>query len=98
VARRAGRITGRVKHGEAPARGANIICYPLSRENQARLGGFRSVRSGLQGEYRFGGLPPGEYRVFAAAEDFEGLPPDGPTVKVGPPAEELVHDLQVEVP
>jgi hypothetical protein len=97
VARRAGRITGRAKQGESPARGAHIICYPVSRENQARLGGFRSVRSGLQGEYRFGGLPPGEYRLFAAADDFAGPPPGGPAVKIGP-SEELVHDLQVEVP
>jgi hypothetical protein len=97
VAPRTGRIVGRVREGEAPARGATVVCYPVSPENRARLGGFRSVRSGLQGEYRFGGLPPGEYQVFAAADDFDGPPPGVRAVKIGP-SEELVHDVQREVP
>ncbi len=71
VARRAGRIIGRARENDAPARGVLVICYPLAPENRARLGGFRSTRSSLTGEYRFGGLPPGEYLVFATAvEDF----------------------------
>lgn len=71
VARRSGRITGRAREGEGPARGVSVICYPLAPENRARLGGFRSVRSNITGEYRLGGLPPGEYLVFATGvEDF----------------------------
>jgi hypothetical protein len=71
VARRAGRIIGRAKENDAPARGVQVICYPLAPENRLRLSGFRSTRSSLTGEYRFGGLPPGEYLVFATGmEDF----------------------------
>jgi hypothetical protein len=71
VSRRAGRVVGRATDGDQPARGVNVICYPLAPENRTRLGGFRSMRSGLAGEFRFGGLPPGEYLLFAAGvEEF----------------------------
>ena len=101
VAARAGRISGRAKEGEALARGVQVICYPLAPENRARLGGFRSTRTNLTGEYRFGGLPPGEYLVFVTGleefnpdERWEALPSRVSPVTVRA-SRELVRDVQV---
>ena len=101
VARRAGRILGRAKENDTPARGIQVICYPLAPENRARLGGFRSTRSSLTGEYRFGGLPPGEYLVFATGlEDFnpderpDTLRSRGSPVTVRPSGE-VARDVKV---
>jgi hypothetical protein len=73
IRRDAGRVHGRVTDSSGqPARGVSIICYPLDPQNRYRLGGFRSQKTNLLGEYRFSGLPEGDYLIFSTeAEDFQ---------------------------
>ncbi len=71
LAPRAGLARGRVLDSGQPAPGVSVLCYPLDPANRYRLGGYRSQKAGLNGEYRFGGLPEGEYLIFATIiEDF----------------------------
>ncbi len=71
LARRAGQLRGRVLEGGDPSPGVAVFCYPLDPQNRHRLGGHRTLRTNLRGEYRFGGLPEGEYLVFSSTlEDF----------------------------
>jgi hypothetical protein len=101
VSRTAGRITGKVLAAGNAAPGITVICYPASARNRARLGGFRTARSGLAGDYRFGGLPPGEYLVFATEiEDFQ--PEEQAEMwrdKIAPvavkPSGEVVHEVRM---
>ena len=76
LARRAGLVRGHVT--DASGRlvvGVPVVCYPLDARNRARLGGYRSGRTSVQGEYRFGGLPVGQYLVLAAPlEEFDPEP------------------------
>ncbi|HZS52548.1 MAG TPA: carboxypeptidase-like regulatory domain-containing protein [Bryobacterales bacterium] len=73
IRRDAGRVHGRVTDSSGqPARGVSIICYPLDPQNRYRLGGLRSQKTNLLGEYRFGGLPEGDYLIFSTeVEDFQ---------------------------
>ena len=62
-----------------------MLCYPVDPQNRYRLAGFRSQRTNLLGEYRFAGLPEGEYLVFATeVEEFQ--------------PEERLEDLKIRVP
>jgi hypothetical protein len=66
LARNPGLISGRVldENGRiVPA--AFTICYPLDDKNGLRLAGSRKMQANEKGEYRFGGLPPGDYLVAA---------------------------------
>jgi protocatechuate 3,4-dioxygenase beta subunit len=66
LARNPGLISGRVldeKGRIVPA--AFTICYPLDDKNGLRLAGSRKMQANEKGEYRFGGLPPGDYLVAA---------------------------------
>ena len=71
--REAARVAGKVTaNAGQPAPGVSVLCYPLDPLNRCRLGGFRSQRTNLLGEYTFAGLPEGEYLVFATeVEDFQ---------------------------
>jgi hypothetical protein len=77
------------------------LCYPLDPQNRHRLGGYRSQKTNPLGEYRFGGLPEGDYLVFGTSvEDFnpdehlEALQSRVPAVKITH-SSELTRDLRV---
>lgn len=75
-----GLIKGRVlddKGRIVPA--AFAICYPLDERNRLRLAGYRKMQTNEKGEYRFGGLPPGSFRVAAVSfvpDELEDQLPD----------------------
>lgn len=102
LARRAGLVRGRVLDGAGGAApGVPVLCYPLDPQNRNRLGGYRSQKTSPLGEYRFGGLPEGDYLIFATSvEDFnpderlEELQSRVPAVKITH-SSELTRDLRV---
>ena len=79
LGRNPGLISGRVVDGKGrivPA--AFAICYPLNENNRLRLAGYRKMQTNEKGEYRFGGLPPGDYIVAAVSfvpDELEDLLP-----------------------
>ena len=99
--RDAGKVHGTVADAAGqPARGASVVCYPLDPQNRFRLGGFRSQKANMLGQYRFGGLPEGDYLIFAsemesfkADDQLEKLQGQIPSLHVGRAAD-LAQDLR----
>lgn len=79
LGRNPGSISGRVldeKGRIVPA--AFAICHPLDERNRLRLAGYRKMQADEKGQYRFGGLPPGDYVVAAVSfvpDELEDLLP-----------------------
>ncbi len=98
----AGKVHGRVFDPDGqPAPGVLALCYPLDPQNRYRLGGSRSQKTSLLGEYRFAGLPEGDYLIFATeVEDFnpddqlENLQSRVRSLRVGPSAD-LTQDIRL---
>ncbi|MBI3665739.1 MAG: carboxypeptidase regulatory-like domain-containing protein [Acidobacteria bacterium] len=102
LSHKVGKVRGLVTGSDGePASGLPVFCYPVDAQNRYRLGGFRSTRTNLQGEYRFAGLPEGEYLIFATTvedlnpeEQMESLQSRVPSVRVNASAE-LAQDLRL---
>ena len=73
LANDAGSIHGVVKSGSALGGGAPVFLETWDPATRRRLIALRGVRADMKGNYRFDGLPPGEYRVLST---FEYLAPD----------------------
>lgn len=68
VAEKAGELNGVVtKEGKA-APGIPVLLWPVKEEVRRMIGGPQQVLSDVAGNYRFTGLPPGEYRLLATMD------------------------------
>ncbi|HWE49918.1 MAG TPA: carboxypeptidase-like regulatory domain-containing protein [Bryobacteraceae bacterium] len=63
-----GGIHGTVKISNAAAGGAPVFLELYDPATRQRLLDLRETRADMRGNYRFDGLPPGEYRVLATYE------------------------------
>ncbi|MDQ2948027.1 MAG: carboxypeptidase-like regulatory domain-containing protein, partial [Acidobacteriota bacterium] len=67
VSDRAGQITGTVLgHVSKPVPGAPIFLWPVAESARRSLSGPLQVLSDTDGRFRFGSLPPGDYRLLAS--------------------------------
>jgi hypothetical protein len=65
VSNQAGQIAGK----SAPA--APVFLWPVAEANRRSLGGIRQVLCDADGQFRFEGLPPGDYRLLASFDAVE---------------------------
>jgi len=80
VSTRPGILRGRVADSAGnPAVGAPVFLLGVSADVRRRAGGVRTVHADQNGEYRFAGLPPGDYRVMSS---FEFEAPDADAFQV----------------
>lgn len=72
ISDKAARISGVViGDGKAKVPGAPVFLWPVSEASQRILGGPRETLSDVDGQFRFQGLPPGEYRLLATFDTTE---------------------------
>jgi hypothetical protein len=72
-----GAVHGKVKSGGDPAAGAPVFLEPFDLEPRRRVTDTIVTRTEADGQYRFSGLAPGNYRVLSS---FEYRMPDSPTM------------------
>ena len=75
ISDRAGHVAGFVSTEGRRVAGAPVFLWPLDEQPRRILGGSRQALADTQGEFRFDGLPPGEYRVVSSF-DFREVDPD----------------------
>jgi hypothetical protein len=63
---RAGQIHGRVLAEGKAAPGVPVFLWPAAEGARRSLGGAPQLLSDANGHFRFGGLPPGDYRIAAS--------------------------------
>ena len=63
---RAAQIHGRVMADGKPVPGAPVFLWPVAEAGRRSLAGAPQNISDTQGNFRFGNLPPGDYRVVAS--------------------------------
>jgi hypothetical protein len=63
-----GAVHGTVALSREPVPGAPVFLEPYDLEARKRLAGLRSTRTDMRGQYRFGGLAPGTYRLLSTFE------------------------------
>ena len=63
---KAGHITGKVLLDGKPAVGAPVFVWPMAESARRSLNGPPQALSDTDGQFRFDGLPPGDYRVLAS--------------------------------
>jgi hypothetical protein len=66
VSERSGQIEGEVRRDGAAVPGVPVYLWPVEEEARRSLGGARQMVADTDGRFRFGSLPPGEYRVLAS--------------------------------
>jgi hypothetical protein len=93
-----GRVTQSINE---PASGAPVYLEPFDPDTGKRLADVHKMLTDARGEYRFGGLPPGSYRIVSS---FEFEDPDERTMESSLPkvialkaASEVVQDLELYV-
>jgi protocatechuate 3,4-dioxygenase beta subunit len=62
----AGSIAGKVTEQQKGVPGIPVFLWPVAPESRRRAGGPHAVSSNAAGEFRFEGLPPGDYRLVAS--------------------------------
>jgi hypothetical protein len=73
-----GAVHGQVKSGGDPVAGAPVFLEPFDLEPRRRVTDTIVTRTEKDGQYRFSGLAPGNYRVLSS---FEYRMPDSPTME-----------------
>ena len=68
VSERAGELNGLVTNEGKAAPGIHVFLWPMKEDVRRMLGGPRQMLSDVAGQYRFTGLPPGDYRVLATMD------------------------------
>jgi hypothetical protein len=68
VSERAAQLGGAVLQDGKAVAGMPVFLWPVKEETRRMLGGPRQVLSDVSGNYRFSGLPPGEYRLLASLD------------------------------
>ena len=63
---KAGTIAGRVREGQKGVPGIPVFLWPVANDVRRRAGGPRTLAANAEGEFRFQGLAPGEYRLIAS--------------------------------
>jgi hypothetical protein len=61
-----GEIEGEVRRNGTAVAGVPVYLWPVEEAARRSLGGAWQVLAGTDGRFRFGSLPPGEYRVLAS--------------------------------
>ncbi len=62
----AGSIAGRVADKQAGVPAIPVFLWPAAPEIRRRAGGPQVLAANAKGEFRFEGLPPGDYRLMAS--------------------------------
>jgi hypothetical protein len=92
-----GAVHGTVKSGGEPVIGAPVFLEPVDLEPARRVTDAFATRTDVQGQYRFSGLAPGNYRVLSS---FEYLKVD-PEIMSQAAAKQVIventHDLQQDL-
>jgi hypothetical protein len=88
--------------GHDPAPGAPVYLEAFDKDTQKRLGELRTTRTDVRGQYRFGNLAPGLYRILATFE-YEKPEPDsmeaaGARLVTLPEASDTPQDLDLYAP
>ena len=65
ISDQAGQIAGKVTSDSKNIPGVPIFLWPIADAAKRSLRGYVQVLSDTEGNYRFGGLPAGEYRILA---------------------------------
>ena len=63
---KAGTIAGRVREGQKGVPGIPVFLWPVTGEVRRQAGGPQTLAANAEGEFRFQGLPPGQYRLIAS--------------------------------
>lgn len=63
---RAGTVAGRVTEQQKGVPGIPVFLMPVAAEIRREAGGPRRLATNVTGEFRFEGLPPGDYRLLAS--------------------------------
>ncbi len=63
---KAGTIAGRVREGQKGVAAIPVFLWPVGANIRRRAGGPRIASANADGDFRFEGLPPGEYRLLAS--------------------------------
>ena len=66
IANQSGNLAGKVMENQKPVAGIPVFLLPVTAETRRRAGGQRTIAATSDGEFRFEGLPPGDYRVLAS--------------------------------
>ena len=65
VSDKAGHVGGSVRSDAKPVPGIPVFLWPVAEQGRRSLRGQLQTLSDVNGQYRFDGLPPGDYRVLA---------------------------------
>ena len=92
-----GAIHGTVKSGGEPVIGAPVFLEPVDLEPARRVTDTFATRTDVNGQYRFNGLAPGNYRVLSSFEYVNADPAIMSQAAAKQVIVENTHDLQQDL-